>query len=148
MCTFGRKWKWSGRARDDYASVISDRKWLPKKRPVIAHIKAKSKHSWHSFNRWHKKKSQWEIPYSRKYWRDLNLAVGSQITILNVLADLNLAVRYGIVMRIYASKKFWRILIRRLLKQTAKPPNLIPRQNFWLYGIHLCTGSSHELVNL
>ena len=35
---------------------------------------------------------------------------------------------------IYVSKKFWRILIWRLLKQTAKPPNLIPCQIFWLYG--------------
>ena len=39
MCTFGQKWKWSGRARDDYVSVISDRKWPPKKRPVIAQSK-------------------------------------------------------------------------------------------------------------
>ena len=27
-----------------------------------------------------------------------------------ILPDLNLAVRYGIVMRIYAYKKYWRIL--------------------------------------
>ena len=40
------------------------------------------------------------VPYSRKYWRELNLAVGSQIAILNILADLNLAVRYGIAIRI------------------------------------------------
>ena len=61
--------------------------------------------------------------------------VGSQIAIANVLADLNLAVWYGIAIRIYASKKFWRILIWRLLMQTAKPPNLIPHQIFRLYGI-------------
>ena len=36
------------------------------------------------------------IPYSRKYWRELNLAVGSQIAISNVLADLNLVVWYRI----------------------------------------------------
>ena len=47
--------------------------------------------------------------------------VGSQIAITNVLADLNLVVWYGIVMRIYASKKFWRILIWRLLRQSANP---------------------------
>ena len=52
--------------------------------------------------------------------------VGSQIVIAKVLADLNLAVRYGIAIHIYASKKFWWILIWRLLEQTAKPPNLIP----------------------
>ena len=46
MCTFGWKWEWSGRAKDHYASVISDQKWLLKKlRPVIVHIKARSKHS-------------------------------------------------------------------------------------------------------
>ena len=41
ICVCGGKWKWSGGARDDYASVIiSHRKWAPQKRPVIAHIKA------------------------------------------------------------------------------------------------------------
>ena len=73
------------------------------------------------------------IPYSRKYWQELNLGVGSQIAIVNILADLNLAVRYGIAMRIYVSKKFWLILIWWLLKQTPKPPNLIPYQIFQLY---------------
>ena len=62
----------------------------------------------------------YNVPYSRKYWRELNLVVGSQIAIANVLADLNLVVRYGITIRIYASKKF--------LAETAKPPNLIPHQ--------------------
>ena len=55
-----------------------------------------------------------EIPYSRKYWRALNLAVEPKIAIARILADLNLAVRYGIAIRIYASRKFWRILIWRL----------------------------------
>ena len=77
----------------------------------------------------------YKVPYSRKYWRELNLVVGSQIAIANVLADLNLAVRYGIAIHIYAGKKFWRILIWWLLEQTAKPPNLIPRQIFRLYRI-------------
>ena len=54
------------------------------------------------------------VPYSWKYWRALNLAVEAQIAIRRILADLNLAVRYGIAMRIYASRKFWRILIWRL----------------------------------
>ena len=40
------------------------------------------------------------IPYSRKYWRELNLAVKPKITITRILADLNLAVRYGIAIRI------------------------------------------------
>ena len=51
------------------------------------------------------------ILYSRKYWRELNLAVEPKIAIARILADLNLAVWYGIAIRIYASRKFWRILI-------------------------------------
>ena len=51
------------------------------------------------------------IPYSRKYLRELNLAVGPQIAIAKILVDLNLAVRYGIAICIYASMKYWRILI-------------------------------------
>ena len=34
------------------------------------------------------------------------MAVGSQIAIANVLADLNLAVQYGIAICVYVSKKF------------------------------------------
>ena len=33
------------------------------------------------------------IPYSRKYWWELNLVIGSQIAIAKVLADLNLVVQ-------------------------------------------------------
>ena len=43
----------------------------------------------------------YDIPYSRKYWRALNLAVEPKIAIAGILADLNLAVRYGIAIRIY-----------------------------------------------
>ena len=50
----------------------------------------------------------------RKYWRELNLAVEPKIAIARILADLNLAVRYGIAICIYVSRKFWRILIWRL----------------------------------
>ena len=46
------------------------------------------------------------LPYSRKYWRELNLVVEPKIT--------NLAVRYRIAIRIYVSRKFWQILIWRL----------------------------------
>ena len=35
--------------------------------------------------------------YSWKYWWELNLAVEPKIAIARILADLNLAVRYGIV---------------------------------------------------
>ena len=41
------------------------------------------------------------VLYSQKYWWELNLAVGFQIAIANILADLNLVVRYGITIRIY-----------------------------------------------
>ena len=70
------------------------------------------------------------ILYSWKYWLELDLMVGSQIAITNVLVDLNLAVRYGIAICLYASKKFWQILIRRLLRQFPNPPNSIPHQVF------------------
>ena len=49
------------------------------------------------------------IPYSRKYWQELNLAVEPKITIARILADLDLAIRYRIAIRIYASRKFWRL---------------------------------------
>ena len=46
------------------------------------------------------------VPYSRKYWWELNLVVGPQIAIAKILADLNLVVRYRITIRIYASMKY------------------------------------------
>ena len=55
-----------------------------------------------------------QLPYSRKYWRALNLAVEPKIAIARILADLNLAVWYVIAIRIYASMKFWQVLIWRL----------------------------------
>ena len=49
------------------------------------------------------------IPYSRKYWQELNLAVEpKKIAIARILADLNLVVRYRIAIRIFASRKFGR----------------------------------------
>ena len=53
---FGRRWACPESARDDYARVISNRKWPLKKTPVIAHIKARSKHSFLTINRNDKKK--------------------------------------------------------------------------------------------
>ena len=57
-----------------------------------------------------------DLPYSRKYWRELNLAVEPKITIARILADLNLAFQYGIaiICIIYASRKVWQILTWRL----------------------------------
>ena len=62
------------------------------------------------------------ILYSWKYWQELDLVVGSQIAILNVLADLNLAVWYGIAICIYAIRNSvdFSCVIWRLLEQTAK----------------------------
>ena len=54
------------------------------------------------------------ILHSQKYWRELNLAVEPKIAIARILADLNLVVWYRIAIRIYASRKFWRILIWRV----------------------------------
>ena len=48
---------------------------------------------------------------SWKYCQELNLVFEPKIAIARILADLNLAVRYRIAIRIYASRKFWRILI-------------------------------------
>ena len=48
---FGRRWACLESARDDYARVISDRKWPLKETPVIAHFKARSKHSFLTINR-------------------------------------------------------------------------------------------------
>ena len=73
------------------------------------------------------------IPYSRKYWRSLNLAVWPQTMFFTLFLDLNLAVWYGNGIRIHACrKKDWQILIWRF---KGKPPNLIPRQIFRLYGM-------------
>ena len=55
-----------------------------------------------------------EVPYSRKYWQVINLAVEPKIAIARIIADLILAVRYGIAISIYVSRKFWPILIWRL----------------------------------
>ena len=42
------------------------------------------------------------VPYSQKYWQELNLAVEPKITIARILANfINLAVRYGIAMHTY-----------------------------------------------
>ena len=40
------------------------------------------------------------LTYSRKYWLALNLAVEPKIAIARILADLNLAVRYGIAIHV------------------------------------------------
>ena len=76
------------------------------------------------------------IPYSRKYWRSLNLAVWPQTTFLAPLLELNLAVWYGIAIRTCThKKKFLSDFDLAVLTHTVKPPNLIPRQIFRLYGI-------------
>ena len=63
------------------------------------------------------------IPYSRKYWRELNLAVGPQIAIAKILADLNLAVRYGIATCIickYEILAHFNLAVAKVDHQTAK----------------------------
>ena len=74
--------------------------------------------------------------YSRKYWRELNLVVEPKIAIGRILVGLNLAVRYGITIRIYASRKFLADFNLAVGIYTAKLPNLIPSRIFQLYGIH------------
>ena len=71
------------------------------------------------------KKNLYKVPYGWKYWRELNFGGWApKIAIENVLVDLHLAVRY--VITICTIKKFWRVLIWQLLRQSAKLPNLIP----------------------
>ena len=50
------------------------------------------------------------VPYSRKYWQELNLAIEPKIAIVRILAEFNLVVQYWIAIRIYASRKYWQIL--------------------------------------
>ena len=57
------------------------------------------------------KLSECHIQCSWKYLQELH---EPKIAIARILADLNLAVRYRIAIHIYASKKFWWILIWRL----------------------------------
>ena len=77
--------------------------------------------------------------------QELNLAVGSQITIANVLVDLNLAVRYGIAIRIMQVRNFWRFLICQFLKQTAKTTKLNSPPNFPAIQYYMYTSVRHWL---
>ena len=77
------------------------------------------------------------ILYSRKYWRSLNLVVLPQTTFLTLLADLNLAVWYSIAICTCVRKKKLADFDLAVERHTAKPPNLILRQIFRLYGISL-----------
>ena len=46
------------------------------------------------------------IPYSRKYWRSLNLAVWAPDDVFHTIQDLNLAVWYSIAIHTCMRKKF------------------------------------------
>ena len=74
-----------------------------------------------------------KIPYSRKYWREVNLAVEPKTAIARILADLNLAAQYGIAIH-YMQVGILADFNLAVVIKTAKPPNLIPRQIFQLYG--------------
>ena len=66
------------------------------------------------------------------------MAVWSRAAKIKILADLNLAVWYSIVIRIYAYTCNTEILADfnlAVVARTAKPPNLSHRQIFRLYGI-------------
>ena len=70
-----------------------------------------------------------QIPYSRKYWRLLNLAVWPQTERKKYWQNLNLA-NFNLVVS----------------TPTAKLPNFNPRQIFRLYGIVQCTGVHRHIV--
>ena len=69
------------------------------------------------------------------------MAVGPEITIARILADLNLAVQYRIAIHtcIRASEKInigrFNLVVAQADCQTAKLPNSIPLQIFRLYSI-------------
>ena len=74
------------------------------------------------------------LPYSPKYWRELNLAVESQIAIPNILARFKFG---GLVQDRHTFICIEEILADFNLavgRPTAKPPNLNHRQIFRLYG--------------
>ena len=75
------------------------------------------------------------VLYSRKYWRSLNLAVWPKTTFLTPLVDLNLAVYGTVLPYVHARIKKFGDFNLAVLTHTTKPPNLIPRQIFWLYGM-------------
>ena len=66
------------------------------------------------------------IPYSRKYWRELDLAVGPKRAIAKMLADLNSAVQYKINIRIKYDtqvRKFYNLAVVKADCQVNSPPN-------------------------
>ena len=94
------------------------------------------------------------LPYSWKYWWELNLAVEPKIAIARMLVDLNLAVWYGIAMCIiyYVSRNFGGFLIWRLLIWTTKLPkflvvqyidDLLPHAPFQL---HTCIATGDMII--
>ena len=74
------------------------------------------------------------IPYSREYWRSLNLAVLSQTTFFTLLADLNLAAWYSIAICTCTQKKILADFNLAVERHITKQQNLIPCQIFWLYS--------------
>ena len=73
---------------------------------------------------------------SQKYWWELNLVVGSQITFARILVDLNLAVWYRIAIHIILLCKQEALADFDLVvvKVDHETTNLIPCQIFCLYG--------------
>ena len=63
------------------------------------------------------------LPYSRKYWQSLNLVVLPQTTFFTLLADLNLAVWYGIAIRTCTQKKKLANFNSAVERHTANKPN-------------------------
>ena len=63
------------------------------------------------------------IPYSRKYWQTLNLAVWSQAAEIKILADLNLAVALRSVIRHYSGSVDSLLLEVDLLEQSREFAN-------------------------
>ena len=66
-----------------------------------------------------------EIPYSRKYWRSLILAVWSQAAEIKILADLNLVVALRSVIRHYKHcERVYQGALLEVLEQSREFANL------------------------
>ena len=76
------------------------------------------------------------IPYSRKYWRSINLAVWPPRRYVVILAEF----KFG-GLSTTSHRRLCIANILAVLKRIAKPPNLNHRQIFRLYGIACCSRS-------
>ena len=86
-----------------------------------------------------------DTPYNQKYWQSLNLVIWLQTGCLKMLAKLKSGGRPSLCGQVHDMQKYWRDLIWRFKLQ---PPNLIPRQYFWIYSILQNKNASLSILRL